>query len=631
MIKSMKVLLTSVVLVLFSATIALSQPISVQLDGDSLQFDQPPEMVGGRLLVPLRGIFEALKADVVYDAETRAIQATKENRVIQLQLGSRTAVIDGRTVFLDVPADTIGGRTMVPLRFVSEALGADVKWEGATKTVLMNSDGSASDDAAPPASSSGEALKVDRIIHSGTRTLKPGDTLSVVAYGSPGAQASFEILGKTSSISLPEVSSGKYETRWNVPQGLQVIDGVLVVSLRKDSRETAMESSQLIFVETSTPSSSETGWKLTPADGETTSEARPSISLTFPNDIRSNTVRFYVDGVDFTNQVRVNGREVSWTPGYDLDPTEHRAEARATSSRGQSLSQSWNFKIDPNAGFDEIGDLRPAEGASVGLRPQIGILFKDDVSAPALWLDGRRVVNQQGLQVLRNGILWTPTSDLAAGEHTVRVRTMDRNRQTLDKTWTFQVGVDSITDFTLSSNTVSLGDDLKVRLVGPVNARGVFAIGNGRTQSLTETSPGVYEGTYTAGQRDRGTQAVRAQLNLPNGQILRQNAAEQVTFTAEKAFTVINLSDGASVDERFTVQGKAPAGATVSVAVEYSRNNILELLIGQTRTIRAQAVANAAGNYVVPVDASALKPGQQMRLTVSTAGQDSVELNLTRR
>src|SRR5690606_36062351 len=151
-----------------------AQDISVQLDGRSLQFDQPPARIGGRLLVPLRGIFEALQADVVYDGPTRSIQATKGSRVVQLQLGSRTAIIDGRTTYLDVPADTVGGRTMVPLRFVSEALGADVKWEGATKTVRLSSTGGA--DTNPPPNDnppSADGPRIDRVFHSATRTVSP--------------------------------------------------------------------------------------------------------------------------------------------------------------------------------------------------------------------------------------------------------------------------------------------------------------------------------------------------------------------------------------------------------------------------------------------------------------------------
>lgn len=118
--------------------------IAVEVDGRALVFDQPPVMQGGRVLVPLRGIFEALGAKVEWDAASRTIRATLGASSMVLPLGSSRAVVDGRTVALDVPAASVGGRTMVPLRFVAEALGADVRWDGAGRRVAIASGGTAS-------------------------------------------------------------------------------------------------------------------------------------------------------------------------------------------------------------------------------------------------------------------------------------------------------------------------------------------------------------------------------------------------------------------------------------------------------------------------------------------------------
>ena len=107
---------------LFAATsLAMAQPmISTELNGNRLTFDQPPVMQEGRVLVPLRGIFENLGADVLYTPATRTIKATADDgQTVELTLGQRQAFVDGRQVYLDVPANTINGRTMGPLRFVS--------------------------------------------------------------------------------------------------------------------------------------------------------------------------------------------------------------------------------------------------------------------------------------------------------------------------------------------------------------------------------------------------------------------------------------------------------------------------------------------------------------------------------
>ena len=126
--------------------------ISVEVDGRPLVFDQPPVSREGRLLVPLRGIFEALGAQVEWDAPTRTVRARSASSEMLLPLGSRTATVDGRTVTLDVPADVVGGRTLVPLRFVAEALGAEVRWDGPARRVTIASGG-----APPPPEEAGPA------------------------------------------------------------------------------------------------------------------------------------------------------------------------------------------------------------------------------------------------------------------------------------------------------------------------------------------------------------------------------------------------------------------------------------------------------------------------------------------
>lgn len=97
----------------------------------------PPRAENGRVLVPLRAIFEALDASVNWDDNSKTITAGNKNS-IKLTVGKRTAFINGRAVELDVPAKIIKGRTLVPLRFVSEALGAAVEWQEESRTVVIS-------------------------------------------------------------------------------------------------------------------------------------------------------------------------------------------------------------------------------------------------------------------------------------------------------------------------------------------------------------------------------------------------------------------------------------------------------------------------------------------------------------
>lgn len=115
--------------------------ITVVVDGQAIAFDVPPVQIAGRVLVPLRGVFEKLGAFVDWNAATGTVTAVREGTTIELRIGSRQAFVSGRPVTLDVPPMIVRGRTMVPLRFVGEALGAQVDWDAATRTVFILSPG----------------------------------------------------------------------------------------------------------------------------------------------------------------------------------------------------------------------------------------------------------------------------------------------------------------------------------------------------------------------------------------------------------------------------------------------------------------------------------------------------------
>ena len=130
--------------------------VAVLVDGQPVAFDVPPQIMGGRVLVPLRGVFERLGATVDYDARSQHIVAIRGGQAVELTVGSRQARVNNTATLLDVPAFTISGRTMVPLRFISESLGAGVQWVAANSTILINSGGGALTAAAPPIVTSGE-------------------------------------------------------------------------------------------------------------------------------------------------------------------------------------------------------------------------------------------------------------------------------------------------------------------------------------------------------------------------------------------------------------------------------------------------------------------------------------------
>lgn len=109
--------------------------IKVMVNGKKVLFDVLPTSQNGRTLVPLRAIFEALGAEIEWDGETQTIKATKGDLSISLKIGSNNMTVNGENKELEVPAQSIDGRTLVPVRAISEAFGCDVQWDGNSSAV----------------------------------------------------------------------------------------------------------------------------------------------------------------------------------------------------------------------------------------------------------------------------------------------------------------------------------------------------------------------------------------------------------------------------------------------------------------------------------------------------------------
>jgi len=115
--------------------------VAVYLNNMKQSYTPSAYMKNGTTLVPMKAIFEALGATVSYDSATKKVTATKDSKKIVIGVGNKTAYVDANgttsTIALSHPAEIYQGTTMVPLRFVSQALGADVTFDEAALTVYI--------------------------------------------------------------------------------------------------------------------------------------------------------------------------------------------------------------------------------------------------------------------------------------------------------------------------------------------------------------------------------------------------------------------------------------------------------------------------------------------------------------
>jgi N-acetylmuramoyl-L-alanine amidase len=113
---------------------AESPPVHVSVEGTPLTMSVPPIIVADRTLVGVRFVGEAVGGKVEWDQEKRQATVLRGSDSVMLTIGNEEALVNGQPVVMEVPAQLVNDRTMVPLRFIAEALGAEVEWDPQTRT-----------------------------------------------------------------------------------------------------------------------------------------------------------------------------------------------------------------------------------------------------------------------------------------------------------------------------------------------------------------------------------------------------------------------------------------------------------------------------------------------------------------
>lgn len=125
--------------ILSSSIVFANTPIMVVVDNKMISFDTDPFIDNGITLVPMRKIFEALSTNVEWVDETKQIIATDSSNCIILTVGSNVAQKNGEDIKLLIEPRIVSGSTYVPVRFIAEALNADVQWDNNSRTVVIKS------------------------------------------------------------------------------------------------------------------------------------------------------------------------------------------------------------------------------------------------------------------------------------------------------------------------------------------------------------------------------------------------------------------------------------------------------------------------------------------------------------
>jgi len=132
--------LVMIISVLLSASYGVFGTIRVLVDDALIKFPDAQPFIdeSNRTQVPVKFVSEALGAVVTWDEKTRVVTMKKGKDIITLKIGEKVIKVNGKEKALDTKALIKEERTFVPLKFVSEALGASVKWEASTLTASIN-------------------------------------------------------------------------------------------------------------------------------------------------------------------------------------------------------------------------------------------------------------------------------------------------------------------------------------------------------------------------------------------------------------------------------------------------------------------------------------------------------------
>lgn len=365
------------------AGFASAQDIGVTVNGEAVRFSGVgPQRVQGRVMVPLRGVMERLGAYVSYNAAGRTVTATRGDVDLQLRIGERSAIVNGRQVTLDVPAQEYQGSTLVPLRFMGEALGADVKWDGALQAVVITTDGDGRAQPIPTNPNNPPTnTTVDITSFSADQDgyLRAGTKVVYTLEGTPGGNAVLQIPNVIQELPMREVSPGRYQATLTVPTDkLNVNQGSALARLRVGNNERLIQAGSPVRIDTQVPTITEA----TPAENARINRPRPNITVTFDDaggsGIDTSTVKLRLDDRDVTDDATVTGTLIAYRPIQALAAGKHEIEIVAQDRAGNRLRKTWSFTVasrnDVIRSFthDAENEVRPGQVLTFTLQGEPG-------------------------------------------------------------------------------------------------------------------------------------------------------------------------------------------------------------------------------------------------------------------
>jgi len=272
----------------------------------------------------------------------------------------------------------------------------------------------------------------------------PGEIVSVTGVATASADVTIQFYNPTGSMILMDyftaAANGSYSKTFVIPSTIPTGSwsyGTYTVRAFSGSESVNATFTLAAPSDTTAPTIS----SVTPAADSTVTTARPTITVTYSDNVAINTgtAKFTVDGADVTTVATVTAASTSYTPTADLSQGSHTLYFEIKDTAGNTANRTWSFTIVVDTTAPVITGLAPANGSiSSSGSVTIGASYSDnvaiDVSSVALRVDGSVVAPTS---VTATAVSYSAT--LAEGTHTISLTVEDTSHNQVASSWTFVV------------------------------------------------------------------------------------------------------------------------------------------------------------------------------------------------
>ena len=194
-------------------SIYAEKAISLEVDGVVIRSEVSPTIIDGRTMVPVRDIFEACGADVVWEPTTKKITGSKDGKVVVMQVGSNKVYINSGVTAMDSMPVIVNGRTLAPARYVASSFGGTTEWDALNKIVIIKG------VTSPTVETTTEATTTTTEATTTTETTTEIMTTTAVVVNNDVSDEIVKAVRNELEHSLGTYSLGSYETAGRFKSG----------------------------------------------------------------------------------------------------------------------------------------------------------------------------------------------------------------------------------------------------------------------------------------------------------------------------------------------------------------------------------------------------------------------------